>query len=143
MIMVPAEAHRYIETIIYIHSEYLHVLANYVAIFRDVNYKMYLVYGITINTINNWLQFTLQRHVSTHTSHHQVMFRTFERIRRLCAFWDPKKLTLFTPLTYNYYLKVLWLCVFNAVPIFECFPDSLLLLNVLLFLASSFCSGGC
>src|SRR5215472_12302521 len=28
---------------------------------------------------------------------------------------DPKKLTLFTLLTYNYYLKVLWLCVFNAV----------------------------
>src|SRR5215467_5532420 len=51
-----------------------------------------------------------------------------------CAFWDPKKLTLFTLLTYNYYLKVLWLCFFNGVPIFECFPEYLL--NVLLFLAS-------
>src|SRR5215475_5962677 len=40
---------------------------------------MYLVYLITVNTTNNWLQFSLQRHVSTHTSHHQVMFRTFER----------------------------------------------------------------
>src|SRR5215510_10760152 len=55
-----------------------------------------------------------------------------------CAFWDPKKLTLFTLLTYNYYLKVLWLCVFNAVPIFEYCSVFLLLLNVLLFLASSF-----
>src|SRR5215510_14282665 len=35
-----------------------------------------------------------------------------------CAFWDPKKLTLFTLLIYNYYLNVLWLCVFSAVPIF-------------------------
>src|SRR5215468_10645598 len=65
------------------------------------------------------------------------MFRTFERIKYLCAFWDPIKLTLFTLLTYNYYLKVLWLCVFNAVPIFEYCSVFLLLLNVLLFLASS------
>src|SRR5215510_3091214 len=87
---------------------------------------MYLVYRITVNTTNNWLQFSLQRHVSTHTSHHQVMFRTFGRIKRLCAFWDPKKLTLFTLLTYNYYLKVLWLCVFNTFrPAVVLVPQSL------------------
>src|SRR5215510_10042793 len=42
---------------------------------------------------------------------------------------------MFTLLTYNHYLKVLWLCVFNTVPIFE--YCSVFLLNVLLFLASS------
>ena len=34
-------------------------------------------------------------------------------------------------------MKVLWLCVFNAVPIFEYCSVFLLLLHVLLFLASS------
>jgi hypothetical protein len=39
-------------------------------------------------------------------------------------------------LTYNHYLKVLWLCVSIAVSTLEYCPVLLLLLNVLLFLAS-------
>src|SRR5215510_14323795 len=74
-------------------------------------------------------------HITRHNLVYNDLFRLTRVIIRLCsetlnvlndcAFWDPKKLTLFTLLTYNYYLKVLWLCVFNTVSIFECFPEFL------------------
>jgi hypothetical protein len=54
----------------------------------------------------------------------------------MCILEYQKTYSVYQLLTYNHYLKVLWLCVSIAVCTLECCPVLLLLLNVLLFLSS-------
>jgi hypothetical protein len=44
-------------------------------------------------------------------SHHRATFRTFECIQWLCILGSQKAYNVYQLLTYNHYLKVLWLCV--------------------------------
>jgi hypothetical protein len=97
---------------------------------------MYFIYWLpsTQQTIGyNWVysdMFQLTRVIRLRSD-------TFECIEWLCAFWDPKKAyNIYQLLTYNHYLKVVWLCVSIAVSTLEYCPVLLLLLNVLLFLVS-------
>jgi hypothetical protein len=54
----------------------------------------------------------------------------------MCILGSQKAYNIYQLLTYNHYLKVLWLCVSIAVSTLEYCPVLLLLLNILLFLAS-------
>jgi hypothetical protein len=54
----------------------------------------------------------------------------------MCILGSQNAYSVYQLLTYNHYLKVLWLCVSIAVSTIEYCPVLLLLLNVLLFLVS-------